>query len=430
MLLEFSVENFKSFSEGFTFLMTPAQKQKGLDFSVKKINSKTRALCSSVIYGPNAVGKTSVIAALDFLKKIVVRGNLRRKFDAEIPDPLIDRMELIPNDQNGKPVPVKFAVKFSKDDRIFSYALVLDLGSFMSEKGIRKIKREYLSINDSLIFDRSGMNISFNKSLGEYLNGSQHLADKFDFLQLISKDSLKEDELYLTNGFKNILGSSLYPDIIDFFEHKLITFCESQNLRFSPKNAEDRTIHNVLVTEAAKAFGSVSSNLAFIQKNKDSVPVLHSKMKNGKYVNSIFFESLGTRRFINLFPILLHTLASGCCLVIDEFDNSLHPMAVMSLINIFHNDEINKNGAQLIFNSQNPMYLNNNLFRRDEIKFVDRDEQGVSTLYSLSDFGTKGTEARKGQNYMDNYFVDKYGAIRNIDFSDFFEDYLKKISKT
>ena len=86
---------------------------------------------------------------------------------------------------------------------------------------------------------------------------------------------------------------------------------------------------------------------------------------------------------------------------------------------------MNKKKAQLIFNTQNPIYLNNNLFRRDEIKFVDRDKNGGS-LYSLSDFGTRGTSARKGKNYMENYFVDKYGAIKNIDFSELFEKILKE----
>ena len=58
----------------------------------------------------------------------------------------------------------------------------------------------------------------------------------------------------------------------------------------------------------------------------------------------------------------------------DEFDASLHPMALMSIVGAFHNDEINKKGAQLIFNTHNPIFLNKNIFRRDEIKFVDRDD--------------------------------------------------------
>lgn len=136
------------------------------------------------------------------------------------------------------------------------------------------------------------------------------------------------------------------------------------------------------------------------------------------------FESFGTVRFINLFPLVIRAMLTGGTLVVDEFDASIHPMALMSSINIFHNDEINIRHAQLVFNSQNPIFLNSNLFRRDEIKFVEReDANGSSSLYALSDFGTTGEKrVRKQQDYMKNYFVSQYGAIRDIDFTPIFEN--------
>ena len=116
------------------------------------------------------------------------------------------------------------------------------------------------------------------------------------------------------------------------------------------------------------------------------------------------------------------TIRTGATLVVDEFDTSIHPMAIMNIINIFHNDEINTKGAQLIFNTHNPIFLNNALLRRDEIKFVENEDKG-SILYSLSDFGTNGTKGvRNTEDYMKNYFINKYGAIRDIDFSDIFRN--------
>lgn len=103
------------------------------------------------------------------------------------------------------------------------------------------------------------------------------------------------------------------------------------------------------------------------------------------------FESYGTIRFINMFPLVVNAILNGGTLVVDEFDASIHPMALMSIINVFHNDDININRAQLIFNTHNPIFLNSNLFRRDEIKFVERDDNThFSKHYSLSDFGTAG----------------------------------------
>ena len=129
-----------------------------------------------------------------------------------------------------------------------------------------------------------------------------------------------------------------------------------------------------------------------------------------------------------MFPLVLRAIATGGTLVVDEFDASIHPMALMSIISIFHNDEINKKHAQLIFNTHNPIFLNSNIFRRDEIKFVEKDDEShLSEIYSLSDFGTSGENGvRKGDDYMKNYFVSQYGAIKNIDFSPIFENVFSK----
>ena len=125
-------------------------------------------------------------------------------------------------------------------------------------------------------------------------------------------------------------------------------------------------------------------------------------------------------RFMHLFPLVFDALVNGTVLFIDEFDASIHPIAIMDIINIFHNEDINRRGAQLIFNTHNPIFLSANLFRRDEIKFVDR-ESNTSTIYSLSDFGTSGEGAvRRSDDYMKNYFVDRYGAIAETNFSDLF----------
>ena len=60
MLLEFKAKNYKSFSEEMVFSMTPAPKQKGLDYSVLTETAESKeykGLCSAIIYGPNASGK-------------------------------------------------------------------------------------------------------------------------------------------------------------------------------------------------------------------------------------------------------------------------------------------------------------------------------------------------------------------------------------
>ena len=99
------------------------------------------------------------------------------------------------------------------------------------------------------------------------------------------------------------------------------------------------------------------------------------------------------------------------------------PIALMNILNLFHNDEINVKHAQLIFNTHNPIFLNPNLLRRDEIKFVERDtDDHTSTLFALSDFGTAGENGvRKNDDYLKSYLANQYGAIADVDFSSVFE---------
>lgn len=424
MLLSFSAKNFRSFREEFTLSMIAAPKQKGLDYSVRVLKNKTRVLCSSVIYGPNASGKTSVIYALDLLKNIILDGNIHNKESLHRGNPCVLNMGLVPNFQQKSKKPVEFRICFEVNENIYLYELSIDLGRFM-ENVQRKIIRESLSVNDLVIFERSENDITipnFKKNSSLF---PIEIEENVEIAKKLAKNSLSPEELFLTNGFKNVYGKILYPDIFEFFNKKLITFCNFQRVELFPKILNNGIFNDKSMTEAAKAFGSDLSNLVFIKTKDDDQPIMCSRISDGKIIPSEIIESLGTLRFVNMIPAIVLALKNGSTLIIDEFDNSMHPMAVMSLINVFHNDDVNKHGAQLIFNSQNPIYLNNNVFRRDEIKFVDRDiKNNSSTLYSLSDFGTKGTTARKGKDYMENYFVDKYGAIREIDLTDIFEYFL------
>ena len=81
----------------------------------------------------------------------------------------------------------------------------------------------------------------------------------------------------------------------------------------------------------------------------------------------------------------------------------------------FLNPEINTNHAQLVFTTHGTWQLSNQLLRRDEIWFVEKDERGVSTLYSLADFVDEdGSRIRKDESYEQNYLIRKYGAIPNL----------------
>ena len=113
MLLEFKTKNYKSFVEEACFSMMAAPKQKGLDYSLMKTKIKgkeIKGLSSSVIYGPNAAGKTNIIGAMDVLRSIVLRGNIRNSEEKSSPNPAASALELIPNNNESEAKPVCFEI--------------------------------------------------------------------------------------------------------------------------------------------------------------------------------------------------------------------------------------------------------------------------------------------------------------------------------
>ena len=155
MLLEFKTKNFKSFAEEMVFSMTPAPKQKGLDYSIlsMKAGSKSyKGLSSAVIYGPNASGKTNVIGAMDVFRSIVLRGNIRNA-DVASPNAAASALELIPN-CNGVAEPTELSIRFVDDGIMVEYFVKADLGPFMDAEYSRKIVEEKLTVNEKQVFLR------------------------------------------------------------------------------------------------------------------------------------------------------------------------------------------------------------------------------------------------------------------------------------
>ena len=422
MLLEFRIKNYKSFVDETIFSMIPAPKQKGLDYSVliENIgNTKQKALCSAVIYGPNASGKTNLIGAMETFENIILRGNIRNFEQGTIANTASSNLELIPN-CNLIDTPTEFSILFIEQGLLIRYSLTLDLGNFLDKTYNRKILEEKLLVNEKEVFLRNAsLEVALTACIRPLSNKSiKRITPK---TKEIAQNSLSDTELFLINGFKNIFAHDLVSLIVGWFQNKFMVIYRTDEIKIMRKFTEpkDNTVYiETTLTEAAKEFGINSNALGYKVFNEDKDVVLCSIFSEKKIaIPADTFESYGTIRFINEFPLIIHVLLNGGTLVIDEFDASIHPMALMNIISIFHNDEINKNHAQLIFNTHNPIFLDASLFRRDEIKFVERDEKTTySNHYSLSDFKT-ADGVRKGEDYMSNYFVNRYGAIKDVDFS-------------
>ncbi len=121
-------------------------------------------------------------------------------------------------------------------------------------------------------------------------------------------------------------------------------------------------------------------------------------------------ESTGTQTLVGLLPELIMTLHSGGLLAIDEL-GSLHPMLAMALVQLFQDPKQNPHGAQLLFNTHDSSLLGNLVsdpppLRRDQIWFTEKDQEGATKLYPLTDF-----TPRKEENLQRGYLQGRYGAV-------------------
>ncbi len=282
----------------------------------------------------------------------------------------IKNLKLTPNKSNISQ-PIEFYIEFFEKGHCIQYDICIDL--------IKKIILEKLTIDDDIAFIRNGSNL---KVLEKYLSsyGKKYI------------ETVNQTELFLTNDFKIIFSKEFVELIFDWFSEKLVISYPSD---FTQPDGQFAYLYkdSIYTDRVAKLLAIDLSNI-----------------------------TVGTMRFLNMFSLIVLVLENGGTLVIDEFDLSIHPMIIMSVINIFHNDDINIHKAQLIFNTHNPTFLNSNIFRKDEIKFVEHNGDNNSVLYSLSDFEIM--QKNRYEDYMKNYLSGQYGAIKDIDFSSIFEEIL------
>lgn len=428
MLLEFRVKNYKSFKEELIFSLTPVLKEEKLKYSIlkEKIGEKEyNGLSTSVIYGPNASGKSNIIGAMDTFKRIILRGNIYNSQNRETSNIAAEMLELIPNNGFIEKFPISFFIKFIEKGLLIEYNISIDIGEFLESADYeRKIIEESLKINNFEIYNRkNGLEIKEINTIKDYLVND--FKENKDGITTIAKNNLNSEELFLMNGFKTMFSSKLVAIISEWLNNKFIIIYRADFLQasYTGNNVVDDLENEI--NKVAEEFGRGSNKLKYYRNEKSQRVMLYSILeKNKKRIPAELFESYGTIRFINIFPFILKIFLNGGILVADEFDASIHPMALINIINIFHNNNINKNQAQLVFNTHNPIFLNGNLFREDEIKFVEKNDKNISISYSLSDF-ERNEDSEDYEDYMNNYFVDHYGAIKDIDFTPIFENFMK-----
>lgn len=424
MLISYSFENFRSFRNIAKISMV-ATPQTTLNDNLIRLKQK-RFLPSAVIYGANASGKSNIILSLKVLKKIIISGSISSS------DEDLNALELYPFIHEEKNRPISFEIEFINNNIHCIYVLEINVDK-CNRGGERYISKEELYLKsqskNTLIYRRTkdNINISTERSALMYMNLSKNFI--LEIQKKLTKN-MDESVLFLTSGFKSIISNKFADCVISFFSDKLLIIDNfttmSSNLRFKSKQTieKDFIIWNEVLEGFVKGADFGPQQILF-KSNTDTSDEHTADMKlysvylNGNkpmFIPARIMESVGTLKMIDFALIFQNFFSLGCVFLMDEFDASLHPEIVKGIIALFHDPEFNKNGSQLIFTTHNPIYLNNKIFRRDQIMFVEKDKENFqSEIYTLADFGS--TEVRNDENYLINYFKGKYSSMPYIDFS-------------
>lgn len=422
MIISYSFKNFRSFKKETTLnLKASAQ----TTFNENLIRKKgIRILPSAVIYGANASGKSSIITSLNVFRSIVISGSLVSS------DKELQNLEIYPFAYDKDITPMSFDIDFISNNYRMRYYLSISIEPF-SERGKRTVEYEQLDLieknNTTNLYIRKNNNvtISENEKARKILKINDDL-----FSPMMNKlnENLDPVELFLARGFKNFINSELADTVIDFFQDIYVVTdftlrSTSVRITSSDRITPDFSIWNDLLEGFVKSADFGPQKIRFMSKeskdehsaNMELRSIYHYNDKNIS-IPAELTESRGTIKLID-FAIAFQTFFNkGGTFIIDEFDAALHPEMVKGILSVFNNIEINKEGAQLVFSTHNPIFLNNRIFRRDQILFVEKDKNSYqSALYSLSDFGSENV--RNDENYLINYFKGKYSTLPYIDFS-------------
>ena len=401
MLIRFSFKNFKSFKDE-NVLDMEATSLKEHEYNVVKIDN-VNLLKVAAIYGANASGKTNVLQAFDYMKKRILVSDDSKKNSP------IDEDNVYSYMINNEPISLEVEI-LAKNNKIYKYGFDVLKDSIISEwLYIKKINKFYS------IFEREKNNVTMKSN--NKISGLANIDERTLFLNIYSKiDKDNED-------FNNVYDWFVNANYLDLGNPRFEDFI---NTRISLKILSDEKYKKELL-RFIKTFDSgiegiktTPNSLEEVQNNNRVVKVelIHRGDDNELKALPLELESNGTRKMFHLFDFFMDALRNGMVLFIDELDAKLHPLLTRYIINLFHNSETNIGNGQLIYSTHDTVNLNKETFRRDEIWFTEKNRDGVSEMYALSDYildddenNKSSKKVRNDATYNKDYLTGRYGAI-------------------
>lgn len=416
MLTQFTVGNFLSFNQKRT-LSLEAKGISELKSNIISFNGD-KILRSSVIYGANSSGKSNLIKALERMREVVL--NSVRLNDS---DELDYSPFLLSTESENQPT--FFEIVFWHDSTKYRYGFEYNLNDIINEwlftgKSEKTEKPLFIRTSDGI-----GITEKFKEGKG---NESKTNNNRL-FVSLVAQlgGNISKKVLAYFDGF-NVLSGLEHNDYTGFtmrMLHKNLNGCSESlelyqklKLGFKEINAIESDFNPSAIPDNIPAKIKARLIKDLTGKKGISLKTIHNKFdKKGNIIDSVVFdketnESEGTNKIIDLSGPIFDTLKLGKTLIIDELDAKLHPLITMRIVELFNKPDSNPNNAQLIFATHDTNLLGEELFRRDQIWFTEKDELEQSDLYSLYEFNLPdGSKVRNDSNIEKNYIRGRYGAI-------------------
>ena len=416
MLVEFSVENFRSIKAEvrLSLVAGPGKEHRRTHLVTPELNEGVRSVPlvrSAAVYGANAAGKTNLIRALQAMQRIVTHSG-RELEDLPV-------------------VPFQFAPECEAKPATFE---VIGITNRMRFQYGFSARRDVVTEEWLYAWPRGRIQFWFERNtnsetkavsckFGDKLTGDKEVwrrATRPNALLLSTAVALNSEQLQPIFGWfddnVHIAGVGGWANVFSLNwcsgdrKSEIVRFLRAADfaigdLRLVHRDFSPEMLPDELPSELKRRMKEELSGAKLVQ-----VHVSHDTSRGGPVELDLDDESDGTQKIFALAAPWLDTLANGHVMVFDELHDNLHPALVRFLVDRFHDPEVSTEGAQLIFTTHDTSILNQDVFRRDQVWFCERNSRQESHVFPLTDF-----RPRRGvENLERSYLAGRYGALPYI----------------
>lgn len=397
MIEEITFKNVLSFKNETTLSFEATSDKTFESYHAITMPNGTRLLKLGIVFGPNAGGKSNLLSAISSLRNFMVNDPQNMDEPTGFEPFLLDK--------ETPKLPSEYSIKFWINGIRYWYQLIATAKLVLHEK-----LSYYKTVQPIKIFERT---LEEGQSVLYFNPSVQRLGQ--DELKALTLNCLPNKSFFAARGRVNM--KMQHVDIVrQWIHNSFMPMVEpSTNMGIYSKRMIKKDVS--FKEHLLRFLHQADFNITGLNEKAD-IPnelklgfehTVENKRGLEKYEFSTRQESNGTTRVMDIEAVIYEAIKNNSFLMIDEIDSSLHPNLIEFILQeyIFNSCE-----SQMLITTHYPGLLNtiDDLIRKDNIWFVEKDKSGATDLYSLVEF--------KGLNKISKieraYRIGKFGALPNI----------------